>query len=71
MKKTSHHPSNLVIEGVALAPSKGEQEYISRRGAIASLTMLVIGSNLPIPEVDQRLVIVDGWVMKKSELPQE
>lgn len=71
MKKNSHRPSSLDIEGIALAPSKGEQEYISRRGAIVSLTMLVIGPNLPIPEVDERLVIVDGWVMKKSELPQE
>jgi hypothetical protein len=30
-----------------------------------------VGPILRTPEVDERLVIVDGWVMKKSELPQE
>lgn len=71
MNKISHHPSTIDIEGIALAPSKGEPEYVSRRGAIVSLSMLVIGTSLQMPEVDDSLVIVDGWVMKKSELPQE
>ena len=71
MKKTSPHPNIIDIERIALAPLKGEPEFVSRRAAIVSLTMLAIGPNLPIVDVDDRLVIVDGWVMKKSELLPE